>query len=127
MKLPETPAEVVDFIGGNYASMLQTGGEPTADTKYVLSIHDLLSAFAEFESESEAPEYQLPLATDDEKIAGWTLSYKFLEILSDTIDYRPSLETVESILLNAKQVCIAMQNPAVQPVAGQQHTPEIGQ
>jgi len=53
MKLPETPAEVAALIGSNYASMLQSGEEPTADTKYVLSIHDLLSAFAELERESE--------------------------------------------------------------------------
>jgi hypothetical protein len=53
IKLPETPAEVAALIGSNYASMLQSGEEPTADTKYVLSIHDLLSAFAELERESE--------------------------------------------------------------------------
>ena len=53
IKLPETPAEVSAFIGSNYANMLQSGDAPTADTKYVLSIHDLLSAFAELERESE--------------------------------------------------------------------------
>jgi len=53
IKLPKTPAEVAALIGSNYASMLQSGEEPTADTKYVLSIHDLLSAFAELERESE--------------------------------------------------------------------------
>jgi hypothetical protein len=53
MKLPETPAEVAALIGSNYSSMLQSGDAPTADTKYVLSIHDLLAAFAEFERESE--------------------------------------------------------------------------
>jgi hypothetical protein len=53
IKLPETPAGIAALIGSNYASMLQSGDEPTADTKYVLSIHDLLSAFAELERESE--------------------------------------------------------------------------
>ena len=53
MKLPETPAEVAALIGSNYSSMIQSGDAPTADTKYVLSIHDLLSAFAELERESE--------------------------------------------------------------------------
>jgi len=86
-----------------------------------------LDGMAKGKADALTPENQLPLATEDEKIAGWTFSYRFLEQLSDTIDYRPTLEAVESILLNAKLVCIAMQNPAVQPVAGQQHTPEIGQ
>lgn len=68
------------------------------------------------DQKSLTPENQLPLATEEEKKAGWTLSYKFLESLSDTIDSRPAMETVEAILLNAKQVFIAMKNPAVQHI-----------
>lgn len=40
-----------------------------------------------------------PLATEEEKAGGWTLSYKFLESLSDRIDGRPAMETIESILM----------------------------
>jgi hypothetical protein len=55
-----------------------------------------------------------PKATPEEQIIGWTLNYKFLESLSDTADGRPSMETVESVLLLAvRQVqSIAPQQPA---------------
>ena len=42
-----------------------------------------------------------PKAKLAEQIIGWTLDYKFLESLSDAADGRPSMETVESVLLLA--------------------------
>jgi hypothetical protein len=60
-----------------------------------------------------------PKATPKEQIIGWTLDYKFLESLSDTADGRPSMETVESVLLLAvRQVqSVAPPQPAQEPVA----------
>ena len=62
IKLPKTPAELTVFIGHNYSSVIHEDGK---ETKYVLSEHDLLSAFAELqrESEDEAP------ASDLESVA----------------------------------------------------------
>jgi hypothetical protein len=58
-----------------------------------------------------------PKATPEEQILGWTLDYKFLESLSDTADGRPSMETVESVLLLAvRQVqSVAPPQPAQEP------------
>jgi hypothetical protein len=58
-----------------------------------------------------------PKATPEEQIIGWTLDYKFLESLSDTADGRPSMETVESVLLLAvRQVqSVAPPQPAQEP------------
>ena len=60
IKLPETPAEVADFIGSNFLARMpatmrkaDNSQTPSPDDKYILTAHDLLSAFAELERESE--------------------------------------------------------------------------
>jgi hypothetical protein len=58
-----------------------------------------------------------PLATEEEKDGGWTLSYKFLESLSDRIASHPAMETIEDVLLMAGSVAPPAQPAPVQPVA----------
>jgi len=53
-RIPQTPQQAIDFIGSQYSSMEADGWEadlstPTGDlsnVRYVLTVHDLLSAFS---------------------------------------------------------------------------------
>jgi hypothetical protein len=57
MKVPQTEQEVIDFIGSNFNTMYTTnfhGDELPVDMiRYDLTVHDLLSAFAQFECNGE--------------------------------------------------------------------------
>jgi len=47
---------------------------------------------------------EFPLATEADKKLGWKLNYRWLEKVSNAIAGRPSMETVEDILLKARSI-----------------------
>lgn len=60
IKLPETPAEVAEFIDNNFLSRMpatlcaaDNSYTPSHDDKYILTVHDLLSAFDRMKRDSE--------------------------------------------------------------------------
>lgn len=55
MSLPKTPAEVAEFIGNRYASLLQAGPELAADDRIVVSVRNLMDAFGAWAKSHEEP------------------------------------------------------------------------
>lgn len=60
IKLPKTPAEVAEFIDNNFLSRMpatlcaaDNSYTPSPDDKYILTVHDLLSAFDRMKRDSE--------------------------------------------------------------------------
>lgn len=47
---------------------------------------------------------EFPLATEADKKLGWKLNYRWLEKVSNATAGRPSMETVEDILLKARSI-----------------------
>jgi hypothetical protein len=52
-KLPETAEEMIAFIGSNFIAKERLPEEDLDETRYLLSVHDLLSAFSEFFDDEE--------------------------------------------------------------------------
>jgi len=80
------------------------------DRQEVLAAITVLRQLLEIEPVQADEPVAWPLATEEEKEGGWTLSYKFLESLSDRIASHPAMETIEDVLLMAGSVA-----PPAQP------------